>query len=582
MTDNGTLKMLQSRIDDYCRDRDDDDTCFGEYVADQILKDRDLSYEQLEDGNTDGVHDGGIDGIYLFVNGKWADDKNKETFFGLEDNLKLECHIFQFKNSEGFEEAVVDKLSSTINDLFDLSNSMDQLQSLYNSEIIRITGTFRELYLKLPPAELETDIRIHYVTKGGKPTERMKHKRDQLIRKIEQELVHGCKCDLQFVEPAALLKFARRSRKRKLELQFGVGPTAADDSGRSFIGLVNLETYYRFILDEDGLLMTSLFEANVRDWQGDNKVNRQILSSLQSRSIQEFWWLNNGVTILATSVSQRGSTLTLVNPSIVNGLQTSRTLFKHFSANSQQTDDPRRILARIIEVSDDIATGEEIIRATNSQTAVPPSAFISLDEVHRDIEEFFLRQDPIIYYDRRHNHYKNQGKRVREIMSIQRLTQCVLAAALFKPDDARGRPGDFLKSRIDENYNMVFNKSYPFELYYFCATLYRTVENLLKLEDISSQYDRNQALYLKYHVMTQIVLRHLKIPRNTSPHPIPLIARQKVSDIDSGLMLECTYGVLRLFTTVRASPGAFRWRSFEADFFNTLDGMLPKGRISSG
>ena len=580
MAVDSILSMLENRIAEYCTDSDNSDFCFGLYVADQVLKHRDLSYEQLEEGNTDGSADRGIDAIYMFVNGKWADEKNKESFFGLEDNIKLECHIFQFKNSEGFEERVIEKLSSTFRDLFDLNKSMDQLQDLFDADIIRLIRTFRELYLKLPPEELEIDIRIYYVTKGGEPTQTMDHLKNELIKTMENELVHGCKCDFEFIEPESLLKLARRPRKKKLDLQFSVGPIPADEDGRSYVGLVNLGTYYGFVSGEDDRLATSLFEANVRDWHGDNKVNRQILSSLKTRSIQEFWWLNNGVTILAKNVSPRGNSLALLNPSIVNGLQTSRTIFKHFSENENQPADPRNILVRIIEVSDDLDTGEEIIRATNSQTVVPPSAFVSLDEVHRDIEEFFLRQLPIIYYDRRHNHYKNQGKRFRDIMSIQRLAQCVLAAALFEPDDARGRPGDYLKSRTDESYQSVFNKSYPFELYYFCASLYRKVESLLKLEDITSQYDRNQALYLKYHVMTHIVLRHLNIPRRKSPRPISLIAKQKDSEIDNSLMLDSTHRVLDLLLKVRARPEPFRWRSFEAEFFNDLDGLLPSGRNS--
>ena len=581
MAVDNVLSLLDKRIAEYCAGSDDKDNCFGIFVADQVLKHRDLSYEQLEYGNTDGTKDRGIDAIYTFVSGKLADDRNTKEFFELQDNIKLECHIFQFKNGSGFEEGVIEKLASTFRDLFDLNKSIEQLHDLFNDDVIRLARAFRELYLNLQPEELDIEIHVYYATKGGNPTNTMRHLSDQIIRSIETELVHGCTCYFSFIESDSLMKFARRSRRRKLDLQFEVGPMPADEDGRSFVGLVDLETYYGFITDKDGLLTTSLFEANVRDWQGDNAVNRQILSSLESRSIREFWWLNNGVTVLASKAIQRGKSVKLQNPSIVNGLQTSRSLFKYFSSNPRPPADPRRILVRIIEVSDDLETGEEIIRATNSQTAVPPSAFVSLDEVHRDIEEFFLRQDPVIYYDRRHNEYKNQGKRPREIMSIQRLTQCVLAAALFQPDEARGRPGQYLKSRDDDKYQLVFNKTYPHSLYYFCASLYGAVENLLRHEEITSQYDRNQARYLKYHLMTHIVLRHLNIPRKTRNIPISLIARQEVTDIDDGLMLEITHRVLSLLVQVRARPEPFRWRNFEAEFFSDLDGLLPRDQATT-
>ena len=42
---------------------------FEIFSAEQVLKDDDLSYDELESGIIDGGGDGGIDSIYLFVNG---------------------------------------------------------------------------------------------------------------------------------------------------------------------------------------------------------------------------------------------------------------------------------------------------------------------------------------------------------------------------------------------------------------------------------------------------------------------------------------------------------------------------------
>jgi hypothetical protein len=48
---------------------------------------------------------------------------------------------------------------------------------------------------------------------------------------------------------------------------------------------------------------------------------------------RDFWWLNNGITIIATDFSQHGKTLYLDDLQIVNGLQTSFVIDKYFKSN---------------------------------------------------------------------------------------------------------------------------------------------------------------------------------------------------------------------------------------------------------
>ncbi len=46
----------------------------------------------------------------------------------------------------------------------------------------------------------------------------------------------------------------------------------------------------------------------------------------------DFWWLNNGVTILVTAATVVGRTIHLENIQIVNGLQTTETIFQFFKS----------------------------------------------------------------------------------------------------------------------------------------------------------------------------------------------------------------------------------------------------------
>ena len=96
--------------------------------------------------------------------------------------------------------------------------------------------------------------------------------------------------------------------------------------------------YYRFIADDKGEIKNEYFEGNVRDWEGDVTVNAAIKNTLENGVPgEDFWWLNNGVTILASiATNQGGHILSIENPQIVNGLQTSRCIYNYLKFNCRE------------------------------------------------------------------------------------------------------------------------------------------------------------------------------------------------------------------------------------------------------
>ncbi|MGV7710887.1 AIPR family protein, partial [Mycobacterium kansasii] len=84
---------------------------------------------------------------------------------------------------------------------------------------------------------------------------------------------------------------------------------------------------------------------------------------------------------------------------VVNGLQTSHTVFEVLQGAAE--DHPaldRSVLVRIL-VTDDASTRDRVIRATNRQTSVPAASLRATDEIQRDIEAFFHPHG--WFYDRR-------------------------------------------------------------------------------------------------------------------------------------------------------------------------------------
>lgn len=94
---------------------------------------------------------------------------------------------------------------------------------------------------------------------------------------------------------------------------------------------------------------------------------------------------------------------------------------------------------------------------------------------------------------------------MKKIVSIGSLAQAVLACALGDPANARARPSSLIKS--DDDYNKIFNVSYPLEVYYNSAELTLRVENILRSTEygISSAHLNNTKFYVAMIVAMRLM-----------------------------------------------------------------------------
>lgn len=244
-----------------------------------------------------------------------------------------------------------------------------------------------------------------------------------------------------------------------------------------YVGTVKLGDYKDFLTDNEGYIRESLFENNIRDYQGSVDVNNKIKQTLESSFDKDFWWLNNGITIIATNPSLFSKKLSVENIQIVNGLQTSYSIFKYHNGDSQ---DDRSVLVKIL-ISDDKETIDSIIESTNSQNPVSPSLLRATDKIQRDIEQYFFNSG--YYYDRRKNYYKNQGKPASRIFSIQSTAQSIESILFSSPNVARSKPTSLIKD--DLAYNRIFDPRKDFKIYLNCCLiLKRTNEFWSQISDV--------------------------------------------------------------------------------------------------
>ena len=332
---------------------------------------------------------------------------------------------------------------------------------------------FRRALERLAVRHPSVHIEFSYVSRGDKDTINTKVR--QKATDLEKEFtktVTGATGVVSFLGADELWASASAAPNYTLQLTYRENAT----SGSSHVALVSLRDYVAFLSDEDGNLIRHIFDWNVRDYQGNIEVNKEIKASLEDREAPDFWWLNNGVTIICSTASIQGKTYTLDDVQIVNGLQTSYTTYQALSA--VEKDDPvfdRTLLVRILQ-TEDPATRDRVIRATNRQTSVPEASLRATDDTQRRIEAFFASND--FYYDRRKNYYRNNGKPMDRIIGIPLLAQTIMAVGLSRPDDSRARPSSLLKS--DRNYQTMFSSDIPLHIYLWAAKAQKEVDGFLQ------------------------------------------------------------------------------------------------------
>jgi hypothetical protein len=474
---------------------------FEIFASELVLRPYGLVLDEVKAGVVGGGQDGGIDSVYVFFDDNLIDEdsdvvdpSSRPSDFG--QDRPLELWIIQTKTTPGFTETGIDKLENSIRRLLDLSQPLDTLGVLYNEKVLGRIGLFRSAWDKLLTRRPRISVNVVYATSGDR-----QGVNPQIESKVAalRHVITGALPDQSFVAvelmgDKELLNRYNERPSYTLRLEYQESAT----SGNSHVALVKLKDYYNLIVDENDRLRRHLFEWNVRDYQGNVEVNKGIRSSLTSADSPEFWWMNNGVTILCSEATSAGKAYSLSNIQIVNGLQTSHEIYETLKNQKTPETENKMLLVRII-VTADPATRDQVIRATNRQTAVTDASLRATDDVQRQIENYFLTKG--WYYDRRKNFYKNDGKDVSKIVGIPFLGAAVTAMGLARPDKSRGKPSSLLKN--DDDYKQVFGPSIPLEIYLWAAKLQRRVDAFIVAEAADATVD--QKSNLRFHLSMLIV-----------------------------------------------------------------------------
>jgi hypothetical protein len=541
-----------------------EDEFFTRFCIAQILKPKDLDIDQLENGYTDGPLDGGADAVYFFVAGKLVTDDIQSSEFAEYEGLTMNLHVIQATRSPHFNKEQIRKLEDLSKDLLDLRNDLEEKRNIYNDEVRNSIGRFRnwwqDIKMKLPSLSI-----IFHIASKGDDVHQDVSSRAEALKKVVTQL-YACDCQVYFYNAKTLLELAKKSRRDPVELRF-INKLESDHWGNAYVCLVRVRDYIKLITTATGDLRDYVLEPNVRGYLGTKGVNSEIRNTLLIRSAsEEFWWLNNGVTITASQVTPGISSLVLKDARVVNGLQTSREIY-HYSQQKAKAAmaDERHILVKVIEA--DKKTARNITKTTNNQTRVDPIYLrTTIDDIHDKIEAALPKFG--YYYERVKNQYYDDEKVERsKIVTLDYLTRALIAVLMQHPEQARGSPGQF----VQRHYKKIFSQSSKPEVFGHTVQIMKIVDEFVASR-VDAKTDRaNLRYYLAFDAVCTVAKKST-LQRST-------LINFKVEKVTPEILEMSLMRVKRIYEAIRAKGIVPDLVSKGADFITTLrrelDGKYP-------
>jgi hypothetical protein len=456
---------------------------FNYFCSELILKNFGLGIDQILAGITDGRADGQIDSLYVLINDRPVFDA--EDLPNIASGIKIRLIALQSKSNGSFKSNALAIMWKTLRSI--LNPSIDISREL-NEKLRSIAEVYRVARLKYLEAFPETSVEIYYATNGAKrATDELFNAEIATIERELSELISTAKRHVEALGAVELYKLASARAITTRTLQ--VEKLGIEEPGNAYVVLAKIKDYIRFISNAEGGINFELFEENVRDYLGDQGVNEKIAQTIRDEKSEEFWWLNNGVTIVAKRAEKSREVITVEDPQIVNGLQTSYVLHRNKSVISNSSKGDQKVLIRILQLNNE-ESRDSVIQSTNSQSSLPPSSLVVGEKIHKDLEFFLLGKG--YFYERRKNYYKNQRKEASKIISIDKLTQAIIAVVLGEPDMARARPGDFIRT---DRYAEVFPEARSLETYYVALIIVERSRELLVQIFADRKAEMNNYLY---------------------------------------------------------------------------------------
>lgn len=445
----------------------------------------------------------GIDGVAIIVNDTLVTTLDQiKDFFSNSNDISAAFVFVQTKTSESFDTSALSHFFTSVNDfLNDGKIKMNKKASEMHS-ICR--------YIVENPTQLSKNPDCHlFFSFTGKDTENKT--KDSIVNNQIDRLRESSVFDeitFSLYDSDKIVSACRSIKnmiKKTIEMTDCAVIPKIHNVPEAYIGIARCSDYIKLITNDDGAIISNLFEDNVRYFQGQNTINAEIQSTLRdTEKQQEFSILNNGVTIVAREIRRTGNSFTLTDYQVINGCQTSFVLFEN---RGRLVEDACLVVKLISTTNKDIS--DSIVKTTNRQTPVLNEAFETLRDFHKNLENVYAAYQPEyrLYYERRSKQYDASDINKNRIVSFSFQTAAYVAVFLAEPQSTHRYYGELLKS-----YNKrMYNDNDVLEQYCIASMLVYAVDKRLRRDDEKFEFN-------KYRFHIALMLRCMANSKKT-PQP---------------------------------------------------------------
>jgi AIPR protein len=247
-----------------------------------------------------------------------------------------------------------------------------------------------------------------------------------------------------------------------------------------------------------------LFALNIRSYLHDTKVNKNLKKTLREAP-QNFLYFNNGVTFVCDSArlesADERSILTVTNPQIINGQQTTRVLHEIRDGARKA-----RVLVRVMVIPRDREDAEkraemvsDIVQATNWQNSIKLSD-LKANDIRQVVIERGMRREGNYYYSRKTESLRDIKAKVgKGIHVIRRADLADAVAGCTIP----GLPVQGKEVMFDEYYDRIFDAGQTIKEYLCCYWFMRSMKAQIRGSEVPVEEKRGQWLAL-YHAYKEL------------------------------------------------------------------------------
>lgn len=492
MMDRVTKSFLKEFSSSFGFEHISDETLLFEHFVNYTIIEPKTEYrfeiEKINIGTNGTI---GIDGFALLLNKHFIDTEDELDEF-LEQHKKCTAEVIfiQSKTSSRFDTKEIGNFGFSVGDFV---GEKQTLKWSYNGlERIKL---FNKFVLRISELKENPICSLFYVTLGtNKNDQNVFARTDDIKKDIEAENLFS-QIKFELVDAANIQQKYKKIGQvveRSFEFPQRVTMPLIKSVKEAYIGVVDAKTIVQLMTEESGDIRSNVFYDNVRDFQGQNRVNSEIASTIKSSNKDAFSILNNGITIVAEELRTTRDTFTISNYQIINGCQTSHVLFE----NREELDSCISVPLKLVVTNDEDLTSK-VIRSTNRQTEVKEQDLIAFSNFQKRLEDYYktFNGNESLYYERRSKQYNNKNIERKRI--IDKTTQIKAIASVYfnKPELATRYFGTLFNEFGDK----LFEDGHEMFPYYVAAYSVYALESLFRQNKIDKNYRK-----IKYHMLTMI------------------------------------------------------------------------------